>query len=226
MRTIAIGDIHGCNLALEALLRAIAPQPDDVLITLGDYIDRGPDSRGVITTLMELAGRCRLVPLIGNHEIMMLVAREDRTQMEFWLQFGGLETLDSYGGSHESLEAVPEEHFRYIDSCQSYFQTEKHIFLHANYAANTPLERQPEYLLFWEHLTSHVPDRHYSGKTTIVGHTPQYEGEILDLGHVVCIDTFCVGGGWLTALDVDTGQNWQADRDGRLRQDADTDPAR
>ena len=57
----------------------------------------------------------------------------------------------------------------------------------------------------------------FRGKTAIVGHTPQGTGEILDLGYLICIDTYCVGGGWLTALDVESGRVWQANREGRLR---------
>jgi hypothetical protein len=70
-RTIAIGDIHGCRDALAALIDAIGPGPDDTLVTLGDHIDRGPDSRGVIDQLLALASRCRLVPLLGDHEEMV-----------------------------------------------------------------------------------------------------------------------------------------------------------
>lgn len=217
MRTIAIGDIHGCDVALQALLRAISPGPDDVLIPLGDYIDRGPGSRQVLATLIDLADQCRMIPLIGNHEIMLLAAREDPVQMDFWLQFGGVQTLASYGDKLDTLDEIPDEHFAFIDQCRSYHETENHFFLHANYAANLPLDRQPEFVIFWEHLTSHVPEPHISGKIAVVGHTPQYEGEVLDLGHILCIDTFCMGGGWLTALDVNSGQIWQADRDGQLR---------
>ena len=217
MRTIAIGDVHGCDLALTALLSAISPEPDDLLIPLGDYVDRGPGSKAVIDTLLDLSKRCRLVPLIGNHEVMMLVAREDAGQLSYWMQFGGIQTLASYGDDLDSLDAVPDEHFQFIDRCHSYYETENHIFLHANYTANLPLERQPEFVFLWEHLTTHVPEPHVSGKKAIVGHTPQPEGEILDLGHIVCIDTCCFGGGWLTALDVDTGQIWQASCDGEMR---------
>ena len=216
-RTIAIGDIHGCHLAFDTLLRAISPQPDDLLIPLGDYIDRGPDSRSVIERLIELSGQCRLAPLIGNHEIMMLGAREEPSQLEFWLQFGGAETMASYGAEPNEFDNIPEEHIRFIQGCHSHFETDQHIFLHANYTANLPLSRQPEYIVFWEHLTTHIPDRHISGKTAIVGHTPQCSGEILDLGHILCIDTFCMGGGWLTALDVNRRTVWQANQDGQLR---------
>ena len=74
-RTIAIGDIHGCSAALDALLKTIRPRPEDRIVTLGDYINRGPDSRGVIERLIELKDRCRLVPLLGNHDQMLLEAR-------------------------------------------------------------------------------------------------------------------------------------------------------
>jgi hypothetical protein len=71
-RTIAIGVIHGCSAALDALLEAIGPRPDDIIVTLGDYINRGPDSRGVLDRLIDLIRRCRLVPLLGNHDQMLL----------------------------------------------------------------------------------------------------------------------------------------------------------
>jgi serine/threonine protein phosphatase 1 len=75
MRTLAIGDIHGCLAALDDLLAAVAPQPDDLLVFLGDYVDRGPDSRGVLDRLIELCRTHRVVPLRGNHEMMMRYAR-------------------------------------------------------------------------------------------------------------------------------------------------------
>lgn len=216
-RTIAIGDIHGCNRALVELLRAISPQSDDMIIALGDYVDRGPESPAVIDTLIQQSSQCHLVPLMGNHEIMMLTALEDRSQMGFWLENGGAQTLASYGADPDAVGEIPDAHVHFMEGCRPYVETDGHLFLHANYAANLPLDRQPEYVTFWEHLTTHVPDRHVSGKVAVVGHTPQYNGEILDLGHIICIDTFCVGGGWLTALDIATGQTWQVDRDGRRR---------
>ena len=65
-------------------------------------------------------------------------------------------------------------------------------------------------------------ERFLSGKTAVVGHTSLKDGEVLDLGHLVCIDTYCWGGGWLTALETTTGQIWQVDREGRLRQDTES----
>ena len=80
-----------------------------------------------------------------------------------------------------------------------------------------PMVEQPALILRWESLRDMTPGPHESGKTVIVGHTSQKGGEILDLGHLVCIDTYCCGGGWLTALDVDTEEVWQVNRNGELR---------
>ena len=213
-RTIAIGDIHGCSAALVAALEAIAPRPDDTLVLLGDYIDRGPDSRGVIDRVLQLEKECRVVPLLGNHELMLLDAVQNPRVIGPWLECGGDATLASYGGR---IKSVPQEHLDFVHRCRRYFETDDHFFVHANYQYDVPLDEQPDYLLFWEHLFFHAPRQHDNGKRAIVGHTSQKSGEIFDLGYVVCIDTFCHGGGWLTGLDVDSGQVWQADGTGKLR---------
>src|SRR5690348_9795781 len=91
MRLLAIGDIHGCLRAFTTLLDLVALHPDDQIITLGDYVDRGPDSRGVLDRLVALYDTGRLIPLRGNHDVMMLGARE--IPDPFWLGFGGAATL-------------------------------------------------------------------------------------------------------------------------------------
>src|SRR5690349_5249734 len=85
MRVLAIGDIHGCSRALDSVLSAVQPQPEDRVITLGDYVDRGPDSAGVIERLLDLRRRCRLIPLKGNHELMVLAARKNAESEHEWL---------------------------------------------------------------------------------------------------------------------------------------------
>ena len=85
-RTIALGDIHGCSAALATLLEAICPGPEDVLVTLGDYTDRGPDSRGVLNALIDLPNRCRLVPLRGNHEETFYSRDGERARAAAWIQ--------------------------------------------------------------------------------------------------------------------------------------------
>ncbi len=87
----------------------------------------------------------------------------------------------------------------------------------ANYDPQLELAKQDTQLLRWEKLTDNIPTAHTSGKRVILGHTHQRDGEILDLGYLVCIDTFCYGGGWLTALDVHSNQLWQANLEGELR---------
>ena len=106
----------------------------------------------------------------------------------------------------------------FLRGLKRHYETDTHLFVHANYDATLSLEQQPDRLLLWEHVVHTLPGRHCSGKTAVVGHTPQGSGEILDMGYLICIDTYCFGGGWLTALDVESGKVWQANRDGDLRQ--------
>jgi serine/threonine protein phosphatase 1 len=221
-RTIAIGDIHGCLAALATLIDAIEPGPKDTVVTLGDYIDRGPHSRGVLDRLIALARRCRLVPLLGNHEELLLDTLRDITALRRWLTLGGADTLRSYGwvsgGPRRALaDWIPKPHREFLAGCRPYFETRSQIFIHAGYVPELPLNEQPGQALRWRVTDAATATPHYSGKVAVVGHTPQRTGEVLDLGFLVCIDTNCTRGGWLTALDTGTGRVWQADRAGRLR---------
>jgi serine/threonine protein phosphatase 1 len=218
-RTIAIGDVHGCSTALAALIDAIAPRPDDILVALGDYINRGPDSRRVLDLLINLGRRCRLVPLLGNHDQMLLDVRSGKYPLFWLLDMGGATTLDSYGPGRD-LDLIPDDHYAFLEGCLDFHETDTHIFVHATYFPDIPMCEQDVGMLRWESLREMTPGRHESGKTVIVGHTSQKGGEILHLGHLVCIDTYCHGGGWLTALEVTTGQIWQANRNGELRPEA------
>lgn len=215
-RTIAIGDIHGCSIALAALIEAIELQPDDTLVTLGDYVDKGVDCKGVLDILLELETRCQLSPLIGNHDAVMLGAIDNQLSIEAWKPMGGTATLQSYGDS-ESLRDIPDAHVKFLRSCRLWYETPTHFFVHAAYDPDLPLEQQYDATLLWQGIRDEVPEPHYSGKTAIVGHTSQKNGEILDVGHLVCIDTNCWNGGWLTAMDVDSRKVWQVDERGRLR---------
>ncbi|WP_169975874.1 metallophosphoesterase family protein [Tautonia rosea] len=225
-RLLALGDIHGYPAPLDALVEAAQIGPDDTLVTLGDYVDRGPNSRRVIDRLIALESRCRLVALRGNHDLMFTEALnildEDSTRfaefwneplLRIWAQCGGFDTIESYG----SLEEVPPEHRAFLDRLVNWHETDNLLFMHANYDPLLPMASQPSDLLYWTSLHHSVPDRHHSGKTAIVGHSSQKDGEVLDLGHVICIDTYCYGGGWLTLMDLHSGQLWQADRRGQLR---------
>ena len=215
-RTIAIGDVHGCSTALQALLGAIQPQPNDLIVTLGDYVDRGPDSRGVIEQLIDLGTRCRLVALLGNHDEVLLDVRAGRESIKDWIDIGGKQTLASYGSGRD-IKSIPLEHFAFFESCLEYYETDDWIFLHASYDPAVAMADQEGDPLRWQSLHQSIPGRHYSGKTVITGHSAQKSGEILDLGYLKCIDTYCYGGGWLTALDVLTEEVWQVDQEGKMR---------
>src|SRR6187397_2193986 len=95
-QVIAIGDVHGCAKALRALLEIIRPQREDTIIFLGDCVDRGPESRQVIDELLVLREKCHLVPLLGNHEEMMLNYLDGIPQPDNWLDVGGMATCKSY----------------------------------------------------------------------------------------------------------------------------------
>ena len=215
-RLSAVGDVHGCKAALQAIWTAVSPQAQDTVVMLGDYVDRGPDSKGVIDCLIAYGAECNLIALHGNHEEMMLDVVRERHPPQRWLQFGGVDTLDSYGFIGD-LKVIPQSHHRFFDSMVNYFETENHIFVHANYDPTLPMEKQDLFHLRWLKLTESTPGPHVSGKRVVVGHTHDRGGQIFDAGHLLCIDTFCYGGGWLTAVDVLSGKMWQADRNGRVR---------
>lgn len=212
-RTIAISDIHGHAQALDALLAAIEPLPVDTLVFLGDYVDLGPDSKGVLERLFDLGKQFHVVALMGNHEEMMVGAREGRSDLRFWMNFGARETLESYGHAGD-LRLVPSEHLWFLKGLPLFYETETHFFIHANYNPSRPLDQQETATALWKHLEE-IPPPHVSGKIAVVGHTPQKNGRIVDLLHLKCIDSGCGYGGLLTALDVGRGQIWQVDEFGR-----------
>jgi serine/threonine protein phosphatase 1 len=218
MRTLAIGDIHGCLTALDALLVLVDPLADDLLIALGDYVDRGPDSRGVLDRLTALYDQGGLIALRGNHDEMMVEAhrRHDRS---LWLMVGGVDTLESYGhdADDEVYDRVPDRHWRFLEKdCRDWYETDTHLFVHATLLPDVPLEDQDGFTLRWQKLRA--PIAHCSGKTLICGHTRQLSGIPLDLGTTVCIDTGIYDSdGWLTCLHVETGFYWQANQAGETR---------
>ena len=216
-RLFAVGDIHGCSTALSTLIEAIDPQSDDTIVTLGDYVDWGPNSRSVIRHLVELSARCHLVPLLGNHEEMLIQALESDSALRAWLDFGGEQTLLSY--PYDGKDIIDPDHVRFIRGCRDFFETDDFIFAHANYDPDLPMDQQPSLRLRWEHVERDRQRPHASGKTVIVGHTPQTEGEVLDLGFLLCLDTDCSREGWLTAMDVRSGKVIQTNQLGGIRLD-------
>ena len=219
MRTLAIGDIHGCFKALQAVGAAAEISSEDNVVTLGDYIDRGPEVPQVLAWLRGRYQSGRLIPLLGNHEIMLRASRKDEELREDWLEFGGRATLEAYATDLAtlSLEDIPPEDWDFIEEhCLPWHETEKHIFVHAGLHPNLPLSRQYEQVLFWDRSIVHAP--HCSGKTMICGHTPQEDGLPVHHGHAICIDTGAyLEDGWLTCLDVESGEYWQGNQAGDSR---------
>ena len=214
MRTLAIGDIHGCYRSLAALELHAKFAADDRLITLGDYVDRGPDSRSVLQWLIDRDAGGKLIPLRGNHELMLIAARESERHRDEWIACGGDAVLASYGIS--DLDAIPNAHWRFLTSrLRSHWRTSTHFFVHANAYADIPLDEQPDFMLYWESFGDPAP--HESGLTMICGHTAQRAGQPLDVGHAICIDTWACGRGWLTCLDVGARYCWQANESGDTR---------
>ena len=192
MRRYVIGDIHGCAKALRSMIEAIEPQAGDELVFLGDYIDRGPNSRDVIEQLIELQSRCRVVCLRGNHEIMLGGVLFSGLDPSLWIGSGGKATIASYGGD---IQKMPEHHRNFLKSLRRFYETKDTIFVHASYESHLPMDRQDDSMLYWSHLSWLLPAPHISGKRVFVGHTPQPDGRVMDVGHLVCIDTHCVGTG-------------------------------
>jgi serine/threonine protein phosphatase 1 len=212
-RTLAIGDIHGCDVAFETLLSRLAPASGDTVVVLGDLVDRGPGSRQVIERMLALSRQCQLVMILGNHEEMMLDALSRGEWAEDWLRYGGLATVASYGGNPRN---IPAEHLNFLETGVSFLETAREIFVHANLQPDVPLEEQVADWLRWTHLSGHERP-HPSGKRIICGHTPQRSGTPLVVPGWACIDTFACGGGWLTGLDVGTNDFVQTNQAGEIR---------
>ena len=213
-RTIAIGDIHGCATALDRLLVEIQPTQKDTVVGIGDYVDRGMESARTLDVLIDLVSKTKFVPLIGNHELMMYHGLYgEKSDLEYWYQHGGNATVASYGRT----ENIPQHHLSFLSHCVRFYETDTHFFVHANYEPNIALAEQPDEVVFWRHLKASTPPPHFNGKIAVVGHTPQADGDVVNLGHILAIDTYCYGDQWLSAVDVESGMIWQANNRGDLR---------
>ena len=218
MREFVIGDIHGCDRAFAALLEAIKPERTDTVILLGDYIDRGPDSYAALETTLALNQRCTVVALAGNHEKMLLQSRSEPRMLAEWMLHGGRATLDSYArrGYERNIQCIPSAHWHFLsEQLLDYWETDRHIFVHASVEPDLDLKDQPEYVLFWQFFLD--PTRHKSGKSIVCGHTSQKSGlpKVFDKG--LCIDTWACGGGWLTCFDTNRDEFIQCNSVGQRR---------
>jgi serine/threonine protein phosphatase 1 len=221
----AIGDVHGQVSVLGGLLETLDGlplAPEDRLVFIGDYVDRGEDSRAVIDLLIEIGERRpNTVFLRGNHEQLMLDSRDGPRPEPSripglilhsditlnWLQNGGVDTLLSYGVDDflRWWEFVPESHWHFIERTQIEFVGERHHFVHAGLLP--PLQT-------WEGTgTSYDPrlwirepflsSDHDFARIVVFGHTPQRNGSPLVQANKIGIDTGAVYGGPLTAVRLD-----------------------
>lgn len=217
MRTIIIGDIHGCSSALQQLLKRVKPEPGrDRLVFLGDLFDRGPDSREVFRDVQQLASAFGddFILLLGNHEDYLLQKRLTLRQKMIWEAVGRQATVRSFSGAGERMEdAAPwlREH------CRLYWKDERFQCVHAGIMVDPP-EVNDQYTLVHDHGI--VPENRYAGPLTITGHialekAAWFTGDgktITELEDdtsynlpgtgVICIDTGCGKGGRLTAMII------------------------
>jgi serine/threonine protein phosphatase 1 len=220
-RLYVIGDIHGRLDLLDQLIDAIKRDMDEygndcLTVTLGDYIDRGPNSRGVLERLIANPFPTPYIALKGNHELLLESFLADPAVGEHWRRFGGLETLHSYGVSVSGLivgkayeeaadrlrDAMPAEHMSFLRSLKTSHSNDKYFFCHAGVRPGVPLERQRDEDLLWirgEFLNSKMD----FGKIVVHGHTPVEEPEVLP--NRINIDTGAFATGHLTCVVLDKG---------------------
>jgi serine/threonine protein phosphatase 1 len=210
LRVYAVGDLHGCADRLDAMQQLIAADSAalapmrTVIVYLGDYVDRGPDSAGVVERLMRpppVAG-AEVVTLLGNHEQMMLEALSPRPAQGaagLWLGNGGAETLASYGADPDDPrsweEAVDPDHLDFLAGCALSWAAGEYVFVHAGVRPELPLYRQDPMDLLW--IREPFLSWHGELEAVIVhGHTPAERPEVLP--HRIGLDTGAVFGGPLT----------------------------
>ncbi|KQV66223.1 metallophosphoesterase family protein [Rhizobium sp. Root1220] len=196
--TFAIGDIHGCIEPLNRLLDRIdAYASGGTVVFLGDYVDRGPDSRAVVARL--IAGSkspgWRWLALKGNHEDMMVRASNGECDESWWLENGGAQTLQSYGSE------IPEAHLHWARDLPLIHIDDYRIFVHAGVREGVYLEDQKPRDMMWTRVE---PDHSgtYWGKHLCHGHTPSPKNPVT-VGDRTNIDSACVFGGKLSCAVFD-----------------------
>lgn len=208
MTHIAIGDIHGCLNELQQLISDLSEYQNDSNITwvfLGDYVDRGPNVKGVVNFLMDFNTKNNCIFLKGNHEDMMLDPYETYT----WRKNGGYETLQSYGLNYQD---VPEHDPKFKEHINNFYrplitsyQTDKYFFCHAGVHPHYDLDEQLLSDLMWIRQSFLWSDKDF-GKIVVHGHTPEsLEGPVIKANRIN-IDQGCVFGGHLTAVILEDGK--------------------
>lgn len=212
MRQIAITDIHGCNKTFRTLLDKIGLNLEDELFLLGDYVDRGLDSKGVIDTILKLIDDgYHVTCLRGNHEQMLLEMSADQPGRPLNLYPGLVETLVSFKCRHP--KDIPRKYLDFMDSLPYYHEVAGYILVHAGLNFSIPDPLQDQDAMIWERHWYSKVDKTWMGNRVILhGHTPTKIDEILkmyegmDHSHALILDSGCVyrlpGMHQLTAFDM------------------------
>lgn len=201
---VAIGDIHGCSLTLQALLDQLTQYANRTFIFLGDYIDRGPSSKEVVSCLIAFAASHKCVFLRGNHEQMLLDVQAGESN-ENWIVNGGRTTIQSYLNENRRFE-LPYQHYHFFQNTRLFYNTPDFLFVHAgidpDYTVEENLrEEQFHQDFMWERR--HLREINMWEKTVVFGHTPKPTP--IQGPNMLGIDTGCVyknlpGLGKLTAV--------------------------
>jgi serine/threonine protein phosphatase 1 len=210
-RFYVVGDIHGCARELEALLSGLDIEAGDTLAFIGDYIDRGPASRTVVDLLLEVKARpgLRTIFLKGNHEDMCLgYLGRDGSWGESWRMNGGGATLRSYGvpdtaEAAAAADRFPPAHLAFFESLRLTAVVDDFLLVHAGVRPSIALADQDREDLLWIR-EEFIASPHDLPHTVVFGHTPQRH-VLVDLPYKIGIDTGCVYGGRLTALEPREG---------------------
>ena len=216
-RLFAIGDIHGCVDELSTMLNAIAVGQGDMVVFVGDYVDRGPAARDVIELLLELRqGAADYVFLKGNHEDMMLsFLGLPGHYGESFLFNGGVPTLGSYGvpEPEQALERIPAAHVDFLKALGTSYLHPPYLFVHAGICPLRQLEEQTVEDMLWIRQ-EFIFNPHRLPATVVFGHTPM-RAVMVDLPYKLGIDTGLVYGGKLTCIEFNEGVLYQVARGSR-----------
>jgi len=204
----AVGDIHGSLAKLKELVAGCERVADGAPLTfvfLGDYIDRGADSAGVVGYLMTLHSRLgqRMVALKGNHEAMLLDVFDGACSTQHWKSQGGEATLRSYGATR--VEALPEMHVNWLRSLPLSYDDGRRFYVHAGINPLRPFDAQEQDDLIWIR-EPFLSDRRDYGRLIVHGHTPLGTGRPDLRTNRLNLDTGAVFGGPLTAALFASGQ--------------------
>ena len=212
MRTIAIGDIHGCYDDLVDMITALEEDGRynkgiDKLIFLGDYIDRGGDSNKVVAYIRELQRKNKnVIALRGNHEDMCIDYFKTDYKDTTWFNNGGYQTIKSYDGNYNQLA----KDVYWMQHLPLYHEDDNFVYVHAGIDVTKPMNEQKEYSLLWVRENFIYNSKQYH-KKVIFGHTPSVlinhsTKPYYTSGGNIGIDTACVFGGCLTALIINDNE--------------------